>query len=235
MVTTCKNDGVIALTIDDGFEPGDVSTAERLYEVGVVATFFVNGDAAAWGPGKLWSSLDAIEGMGHQVASHTETHCCLAENPECPGRPCSEIGSSVAQELRNLEQEYEQNANRPVPGERGNGGFYHLRPPFLDLSEASAAEIVRQGYSIAWVTDDTKDFEGDNCQVYRCLNSLVSQPARGSHNVLQHGRNAGDLPEGYWREFKRVADENGWKFVTFDECVYGIGTSARNSSMPVFP
>ncbi|EOD05956.1 hypothetical protein EMIHUDRAFT_219676 [Emiliania huxleyi CCMP1516] len=236
LVTTCKDEGVIALTFDDGFTAGDVITAERLHAAGIVATFFINGDSDINVPGgKLWGSLDAVEGMGHQVASHTQTHCCIAGNEHCPGKACSAIGSTVSQELRNLEQEYERNANRSAPGGPGQGGFYHLRPPFLDLSESSAAEIVKEGYSIAWLTDDTNDWMGDHCLVYRCLNSIVSQPASGSHNVLQHGRNSGDLSAAYWKQFKQAADKNGWKFVTFDQCVYGVDHQSHPSSPPVAP
>lgn len=237
-IYSCAQNGLIALTFDDdidiegnaligedGVYGRTMKTSEELYNAGIPATFFVSG---AWheSEAKRKESLQYVKTMykhHHQVATHTQSHKCSVGQWTCPIDEVFAEGELVAN-LEAWQQEVETETGMTVQGYKATEGsdprgWFWYRPPFMDMNAKTAEEVGRLGYKVAWLTDDTMDWQGNVTVVEECLDSVVALDSKNSsHIVLQHGRESGKLSQEYWHQLKAEADRNGWRFVTLDEC-----------------
>jgi peptidoglycan/xylan/chitin deacetylase (PgdA/CDA1 family) len=206
-------EGVLALTWDDGPEPGTLALAEYLHREHVSGTFFVVG---GWDPhlssdpgygARVYDSgfakmpvLGELVALGHRVGNHTMHHVLLGRAPERAARELGDaqraIDPFVRDELRLFRApggDWSAGASRAVDGD-----------PYL-------AELVGP---VRWDVD-AKDWEGSlwcesspagECERrdgrYRVRADVIAEryekavEAAGRGVVLLHDR-VGDVGSGY--------------------------------------
>ena len=164
----CARRGEVALTFDDGPEPGVTPRVLALLDrAGARASFFVIGARARAHPALVREILAA----GHSVENHTETHPALfaAYGPRAMGREIARAQESII-------------AAGASPGLfRAPVG---LRSPFLDFL------LARAGLSYAGWTRRGRD--GIDADPARVLSRLTRGLASGDILMLHDGRSAAD-------------------------------------------
>nr|WP_231134162.1 polysaccharide deacetylase family protein [Motilibacter deserti] len=154
-------DGCVALTFDDGPQPGSTDRVlDVLGELGVQATFFCTGANAQAHP----SLVRRIAAEGHTVGSHSRTH----PTPQ-------DIGArALAEDYLAGRSQVEQALGAPVPV---------FRPPHGRLTPASAL-LLRARRMSPWLwTVDPRDWAPGTSSAHV---AAVASSARSGDVVLLH-------------------------------------------------
>ena len=202
----CVENGMIALTFDDGPSTNIPQVLKVLGDLNVKATFFVNAKNIAdftSATSVASSTLKQIYDSDHQVGSHTMSHADLAK-----------ISRQQRWEQMRRNDEYIKRVIgvRPV----------HLRAPFLSYSPTMLRDIGSWGYVVAGVSLDTKDYEFSGSGVLPGMEGMVSKAATANPEAtsfisLQHDFVLGT--EAWLRSFGPAMQQKGFKFVTTEECL----------------
>lgn len=148
-------DRAVVLTFDDGFEDNYETALPVLEQCGLKAGFFVTVDYVGhhyvWDSQEdmpplammNWGQLAALRSAGHDVGSHTLSHCHLtAATPEKRWRELAE--------------------SRRVLEERLGGTVNLLCYPYGDYEPSIRPEVVRSGYRAAFSTEPGTVRQGDD-------------------------------------------------------------------------
>jgi peptidoglycan/xylan/chitin deacetylase (PgdA/CDA1 family) len=205
---SCINPGTFALTFDDGPSKNVPALLNKLDQLGVKATFFVNANNYAQFDNP--NSVDAqnikrIYQRGHQIGTHTYSHQDLTVLS----------ASQVKAELTKNDD-----AIKRIIGTRPT----HLRPPFLATSPAMVNLVTSLGYKILNINIDTKDYRHNNLWNENALNHqevdyivASSNPQQDSFISLQHDFTTKTIQ--FVDEYVRQVRAKGYRFVTTGECI----------------
>lgn len=206
--TQCKEPGTIALTFDDGPTANVLPLIDKLNDLGVKATFFVNAhnyvdltDPDSEAPNILRRAYKA----GHQIGSHTFSHAKLTL-------------------LSNIEIFNEMKKNDDAINAIIGIKPIYMRPPYLDVNSNVLKLLGNLGYTVVHANLDTKDYEfnrqADAVQsmrnrVEQILN--LSDPSTNSFIALNHDFVVEIVK---WTEaFVTLGRAKGYRFVTMSECI----------------
>ncbi|KAG0043251.1 chitin deacetylase [Gryganskiella cystojenkinii] len=166
LITACTTPGTVAITFDDGPFEFTHDLLDKLDQLKVKVTFFMNGDNYS---NILDEEYQAIvkraDKAGHQIASHTWDHANLDELND----------DEIRSEMKKLDDAFIKIlGKRPV----------YMRPPFGDASSHVQSIISGLGYKMIKWNIDTEDWEHPttvdaNLKPYR--------DALGSKDALKKG------------------------------------------------
>jgi peptidoglycan/xylan/chitin deacetylase (PgdA/CDA1 family) len=166
---------IVALTFDDGNDPGEVREIFAILRTaGVPATFFpyaqaMNADPQAW---------RRIAAAGYGIGNHSLSHKDLTKLS----------GTALAAEING--------ATRLIRTITGRAPIPFLRPPYGAWNDRVAAAAARAGYSILALWDvDPKDWSGISAAA---ITAAVLRGARDGSVILLHAgpyHTAEALPE----------------------------------------
>jgi peptidoglycan/xylan/chitin deacetylase (PgdA/CDA1 family) len=157
IISKCVDTGNFALTLDDGPSKNVPEILEKLKELNVPVTFFVNAKNYADLENNVQDkeNLAAIFNAGHQIGTHSYKHADMAT-------------------LSYLEIYQDMNKNdaaiKAIIGKRPR----HFRPPFLSVNVKVQDAMGTLGYKIVSTNLDTKDYEnnGDPNEVLENMNAV---------------------------------------------------------------
>lgn len=147
-IYSCYQNGVIALTFDDGPTSYTNDLLNLLARYGAKATFFVNGnnngvdlmhDCATGYP----AVIKRMRAEGHQIASHTYRHADLDTLSE----------ADFKQEIYYNEQS--------INAITGIFPVY-IRPPYLNCGATCQSRLANLGYHVIQTDLDTQDWANDS-------------------------------------------------------------------------
>ncbi|RJE26488.1 chitin deacetylase [Aspergillus sclerotialis] len=147
IITSCVNDGDIAITFDDGPSTYTSDLLDMLASYGVRATFFIvgnNGNNGVIDQVAQWTSdIQRMNSEGHQVASHTYTHPDLMT-----------LTSAARRDQMYQNEQALFNVFGKIPT--------YMRPPYLAFNGDCAADMTALGYHVISTNLDTKDYANDS-------------------------------------------------------------------------
>lgn len=181
---------VVALTIDDGPDSGELRMLDALHEQGAQATFFSIGHKVA----EHAEILRRVTAAGHEVGNHTQDHPMMTD-------------LQPAEMLRNLDAATAALATagvRPV----------WFRPPYGDFDAAVVRAAAARGMRTILWTVDSRDWKGSDSET---ITRRVSERLSPGAVVLMHGTKAASvealpriLAEGT-RQGYRFVTLSGWR------------------------
>ncbi|RKP06210.1 hypothetical protein THASP1DRAFT_35192 [Thamnocephalis sphaerospora] len=205
IITACRIPKSFAMTFDDG--PGKLfdQVVDRLDELGVKATFFVNGNNV----GNLDNAADANKirrayQSGHQIASHTFSHADLDQLDAAGIR--SEMDKLDQQLLRII-------GRRPV----------YMRPPFGNANSATQRTLQKLGYRIVNWNLDTLDWKHprnakESLKAYRRALNQAANSGSATFISLQHDIQPATANQLIGRAV-RLVRRYGYRLMRVDECL----------------
>lgn len=208
----CSKAGQVALTFDDGPQLPTSGVLKILKELGVTATFFVNGNRIDPNGGWDFASAEFLKqayASGHQIASHTYSH-----------RNMKGLGTGAAAEVVYKAEidRLEEVVNHYLAPEGGSITKY-IRPPYLALDQDAADMLAKRGYKVIQISMDTNDWRGLDTETM--LNtfktSISSDASMNSYITLQH-----DTKKNTQGVIKPAVEHIlglGYEIVTVAECV----------------
>jgi peptidoglycan/xylan/chitin deacetylase (PgdA/CDA1 family) len=213
VITSCVNNGDIALTFDDGPYIYTPSLLDLLARYNVKATFFVVGSNGNGDIDKVtqWSSIvKRTYDEGHQIASHTWDHADLTT-----------LSSTARREEMYKTEEALVNILGVFPT--------YMRPPYLALDAASGADMADLGYHVISTNLDTKDYANDSPDLIgnsqRTFDQYTaSDPSSVGYIVLNHDVHQQTVSTLAEYEIQRLTSR-GYKPVTVGQC---LGDAAAN-------
>eukprot|EP00500_Bicosoecida_sp_ms1_P011596 CAMPEP_0203820508 /NCGR_PEP_ID=MMETSP0115-20131106/40147_1 /ASSEMBLY_ACC=CAM_ASM_000227 /TAXON_ID=33651 /ORGANISM="Bicosoecid sp, Strain ms1" /LENGTH=277 /DNA_ID=CAMNT_0050729519 /DNA_START=90 /DNA_END=920 /DNA_ORIENTATION=+ len=190
----------MALTFDDGPTDATSLLLDILASRGVNATFFVVGSMVH----KRWDVLKRAYDEGHLIASHSFSHSDFATLD----------AATIRDELANADYAISQAACIRTR---------LFRPPYGSLTAEGQALVEDLGYKVVLWDLDTRDWALSHDLKPEEMLAAVRHDIRtldpGGIIHLQH-----DLTEASVALVPAVIDialEEGYRFVSVDECVYG--------------
>ena len=191
---------LIALSFDDGPSTHTAGLLDGLKELGVVATFFMNGANGAGGASMYPELLARMVAEGHQLANHTNSHHI----------PFDELSEEEISSEVSIVDEYLFAAM---------GGAYEpfVRTPGGANSDRIAATVP---HPMAYWTVDTRDWESrDTEQIYGHIMNDVSDGAI----ILMHD----SIPMSVEAVLRAIPDlrAQGYEFVTVAELMRRKGNT----------
>jgi peptidoglycan/xylan/chitin deacetylase (PgdA/CDA1 family) len=187
----------IAFTFDAEFSESTPALVKRLDELGIRATFFFKGDAAA-----NWGALMKQIAQKHQIGNHSFTHPQFTKlTPE-----------QMRVELTRAEE--------AVVRATGKSTKPFFRPPYGDLNQTVKETVAAAGYTqvIMW-SSDPRDWEGVTAaQITATIlreAKTVTQEWHEDPIVVMHGSpkaTADGMAAAY-----ATLKEQGYQFVTIAE------------------
>lgn len=214
VITSCVNDGDIAITFDDGPSTYTPDLLDILASYGVKATFFVLGDNGNGAIDKVpeWTShIQRTDSDGHQIASHTYSHPDLTT-----------LTSAARYEEMYQTEEALLNILGKIPT--------YMRPPYLAFNDDCAADMAALGYHVISRNLDTKDYANDSPNLIAnskaMFNDAVTEasPSSSSFTVLNHDLYYQTVHTLVEYEIERAL-ALGYNLVTVGEC---LGDPADN-------
>lgn len=177
VITSCVNNGDIAITFDDGPSTYTSDLLDILANYSVRATFFIvgnNGNNGAIDQIPQWTSdIQRMDDAGHQIASHTYTHPDL---------------TTLTSAARYDQMYQNEQAFVNILGKFPT----YMRPPYLAFDGDCAADMITLGYHVISTNLDTKDYENDDPVLIlhseATFNDAITQASPSSSNfiVLNH-------------------------------------------------
>ncbi|KAI8799501.1 hypothetical protein BJ742DRAFT_845715 [Cladochytrium replicatum] len=190
--TSCAKPNTWAMTFDDG-PNGNITPGvlDALKNLGVKATFFVQGSSAAANPNLVKRAYNE----GHQISQHTYTH------PHLPQLSTSQIQSEVK---RTEDLIYSLVGVHTVL----------IRPPFGETNANVQNVLHGMGYtSINWNLDSQ---DWNNQDPYNAFNQQL-QPGKG-YISLQHDAQPVETGAKV-TQIVNLAKSRGFKLVSIAECI----------------
>jgi peptidoglycan/xylan/chitin deacetylase (PgdA/CDA1 family) len=206
----CKDNGMIAMTFDDGPSTNIPKLLPALDTLGIKATFFVNANnianftLASLPAAKLLKQLDDA---GHQVGSHTFSHADMAN-------------------LTTVQQWEQMNKNDEAIAQIIGKKPLHFRAPYLSYSDSMLQALGSWGYTVVGVNLDTKDYTFKTRilqSIHRTVDTTLNRadPKTTSFISLNHDFVTDTV---LWvNDYVKTMTAKGFKFVTTSEC---LGSSA---------
>ena len=207
-VTQCTKPGLFALTFDDGPSKNVPALLQKLQQLNVKATFFLNAKNFADFTNPKSSDAQLVKSIfnaGHQIGSHTFSHKDLAK--------------LNTQELWD-EMRLNDDAIKAIVGKRPT----HMRPPFLSVNDRALNALGSWGYKVIQINLDTKDFEHNNKPNEVALNrqSVSGQLARAAPNTMSFISLDHDFTSkivDWVDEYVKSVQAKGFRLVTMGECL----------------
>ena len=204
IIYNCVEPGMFALTFDDGPSKDINLLLDKLTQLDVKVTFYVNGNnfADLINNQEDKNNLKAIYDKGHQIGSHTFSHKDLSTLTD----------KEIIEEMK-LNRDAISSIIQLFPTS--------MRPPYLN-AEQNVLDIMGElEYSVVSTNLDTKDFE-NNGEVDSNVNNIKqkieeSDPTIDSFISLQHDFTTKVVATT--EEIIDLATKKGYKFVTIEECI----------------
>ncbi|KAI9293693.1 glycoside hydrolase/deacetylase [Neoconidiobolus thromboides FSU 785] len=201
MITQCTQNGVFALTFDDGVTQYSEQMLDILKEKGVKATFFYIGSNLESDKQKKTAKRAFDE--GHQIASHTWSHPELSKLS----------AGKVKEEMQKTEDNIEEAIGKKVR---------YMRNPFLDSSEAVDNILRGMDYIQVGVNLDTFDWKVkdiDPDRIFSIIDDTMKTVDVNTQSFisLQH-----DLTDPKVAKISEIIDlvrSKNFRFVTSEECL----------------
>ncbi|KAI9592528.1 hypothetical protein BDF19DRAFT_451444 [Syncephalis fuscata] len=205
----CKVPNVVALTFDDGPGNNTEGIIDKLNELGVKGTFFVNGKTHMdiTRPSET-SLVKKAFNTGHQIASHTFSH--------------HDLRRLNAMEIKN-EMNLLNDVLYDIIGVRPQ----YMRPPYGRLNDLAFNVLNDLNYKIIIWNVDTNDWKhptDSDASFQSYFNAMKSAPKDASFIGLQHDIHAA-TNAAYVERVVRYAESLGKKIVRMDECLGAPGTA----------
>lgn len=199
--TTCRDQGTVAMTFDDGTQPSQRGIADLLNDNDVTGTFFVNGMnyRCIYDP-EMVDILRETYAAGHQIANHGWSH---------------DRSSLLSDEDFDEQVELVEEALIKILGIKPA----YFRPPYGDYDDANIATLAARNYSAVtnWnhvSGSGTGTSIPDSYAMYANLATQFPAPQM----VLQHEQDQGSpnqiLPQAI-TELKAA----GYRLVSVEECL----------------
>ncbi|UQC77196.1 polysaccharide deacetylase [Colletotrichum lupini] len=205
VISKCTQNGVVALTFDDGPFTYTSQLLDTLAANNVKATFFVNGNN--WGNIETAPGPDNIRRMkaeGHLVGSHTYSHPDL---------------STLSSADRISQMTQLEDATRRIAGFAPK----YMRAPFLSCDAACLSDMASLGYHVIDTSLDTKDYENDtpettHISAEKFNNELSADAAGNSYIVLSHDVHQQTVVSLVQKMIDNLKSK-GYRAVTVGECL----------------
>ncbi|KXS14287.1 carbohydrate esterase family 4 protein [Gonapodya prolifera JEL478] len=205
--TQCVQPGMVALTFDDGPTEFTQGLLDLLDQLGIKATFFINGKTT-WGVDVASQYgqyiITRMANAGHCIGVHTWTHADLTL-----------LGSddAIASEVQQVE-----NAIAGYIGRRP----YFVRPPYGYYTDRVLNVFRNLGYSAAVLWNyDTNDWRHEDdvaASVTVFRDAAAPGPGNGNILPLMHDRLA-RVAEVINQVVPMLRANGQWRFVTMDQCL----------------
>ena len=202
--TKCLQPNTVALTFDDG--PSEDNTGallDILKSEGVKATFFVVGSMLEDAQAAALTKRAALE--GHTIGSHSYSH--------------TSFQTLSLQQVRD-EMTRTSNLIQQLTGQRG----LYFRPPYGEITPASAKLINEMGYTLVHWNFDSLDWRSKSADVDV---QVVQRYAKSgnTYNMLFHDIHPTSVA-AQTRVIRHLKSLN-FKFVSMEEC---LGSSVTTST-----
>ncbi|KAK1524636.1 polysaccharide deacetylase [Colletotrichum paranaense] len=205
VISKCTQNGVVALTFDDGPFTYTSQLLDTLAANNVKATFFVNGNN--WGNIETAPGPDNIRRMkaeGHLIGSHTYSHPDL---------------STLSSADRISQMTQLEDATRRIAGFAPK----YMRAPFLSCDAACLSDMASLGYHVIDTSLDTKDYENDtpettHISAEKFNNELSADAAGNSYIVLSHDVHQQTVVSLVQKMIDNLKSK-GYRAVTVGECL----------------
>lgn len=205
-VRQCTRPGLVALTFDDGVTKNYPMLLNTLDQVGVKATFFIEGQVSA--DKRRYPQLVDAWHRGHDLGNHTWTHARLIKQTESQWKTELEL------------------TERLIFGVTGYAkGNKFMRPPHGEINEKLCQYITNQGNTIVlWNIELTADWQRGKKK--RTTNQLWSSferqfrtadPKKDSFIFLQHDKSLESV--GLVPTIVKTIRDRGFKIVSLTECL----------------
>ncbi|KAI9293694.1 glycoside hydrolase/deacetylase, partial [Neoconidiobolus thromboides FSU 785] len=200
-ISKCTQNGVFALTFDDGVTDYTGEMLDILKVKGVKATFFYIGSNLESEDHKVIAKRAFDE--GHQIASHTWTHPSLTSlSPE-----------EVKNEMKKTEDVLEKTIGKKVR---------YMRSPYLASNDAVNALLKGMDYVQVGVNLDSNDWKHRDTapqKIFDAFKDAMNAPGVESQSFisLQH-----DLTNPSVAKIGEIIDlvrSKNFRFVTVEECL----------------
>jgi peptidoglycan/xylan/chitin deacetylase (PgdA/CDA1 family) len=194
---------LVTLTFDDGWRSQLVNAVPKLTTAGMKATFFPISQALTDPPYMTPVELQGLKSAGHEIGSHTRTHCSLTDNPE--NTPA--CGANVLSELRDSQTDLLA---------AGLGPINNFASPFGDMNP-TVLDIVDDYYQSHRGVDEDYNIEGQldrfDLKVKNVYGTDVPDP---DGHPITTGDAVGDWIDGL-KVAQSSADATGWGILVFHE------------------
>jgi len=191
---TCKEEKVIYLTFDAGYENGNVSkTLDILKEEGVSAAFFILGNL-------ITHDTDLVKRMveeGHTVCNHSLHHKDMSTWSD----------EAFLRELRNMEELYQEHVGATLAA--------YYRPPEGVFSRSNLSCAKKNGYKTIFWSFAYPDWDNQNQMSTEKAKKIILDNVHNGEVMLLHPTSATNA--AILSDVIREVKSQGYRFGTLDE------------------
>ncbi|KAJ7666319.1 carbohydrate esterase family 4 protein [Mycena rosella] len=198
--TSCKNEGEVALTFDDGPYKWIKNISDTVTAAGGNCTFFVNGLNwdCIYDPAQQ-DGLKYAYGMGHQIGSHTWSHADLTNVTDAQ-----------------MDSEFTKNDLAITRILGATPAF--MRPPYGSYNDAVREAAAQHGKTLIIWDLDSGDSTGSNVSTSKAVYDKGKMSPTGNILALNHETSATTVTDVLPYALQILAAYK-YKFVTVAQCL----------------